>query len=90
MALINDAIKLGDEYFCFGIYFSNIFFVKTFFEIFFFEIIFQNFFFNIFFSEFKKKNFFSKFFFQLCFKILFLRAVPPRLQSQNGLYVSVL
>ena len=43
MALINVAIKFGDEYFCFGIYFSNIFFVKTFFEKLFSKFFFQNF-----------------------------------------------
>ena len=40
MALINVAIWFDDEYFCFGIYLSNIFFPKFFFK-FFFKIFFQ-------------------------------------------------
>ena len=78
VALINVAIKFGDEHFYFGIYFPNIFFVKTFFE-------------HVF-SKYFSKIFFSKFLFQLFFKISFLRAslsMPPRLQRQNGLCVSV-
>ena len=35
MALINVAINFGYEYFCFVIYFSEIFFVKTFSKFFF-------------------------------------------------------
>ena len=55
MALINVAINFGYEWFCFVIYFSNGFFVKTsfqnvFFKIFFLQFFFQHFF-IIFFSE---------------------------------------
>ena len=66
VALINVAIKFGDEYFCFGIYFSKIFFVTTFFEIFFFLFLSDNFFFKIFFLK-----FFFQIFFQLFFNIFF-------------------
>ena len=80
---INVDINFGYEYFCFVIYFSEIFpkLSKLFFK------IFQNFF---------LKFFFSKFFLQIYFHMFskfFLRALlsmPPRLQRQNGLYVSVL
>ena len=45
MALINVAIKFGDENFCFGIYVSKFLFKK-----FFFQIIFSKFFFPKFFT----------------------------------------
>ena len=86
MALINVAINFGYEYFCFVIYFSEFFFVKTFFQNLFFTI-FQNF------PKFFPHNFVSKIFFPTFFQNFFLRALfamPPRLQGQNGLYVSVL
>ena len=51
VALINVAIYFGYEYFCFVIYFSNIFR--------------QNFFFKFFFSKFFFQHFFSNIFFQL-------------------------
>ena len=85
MALINVAIKFGDEYFCFGINFSNIFFVNTFFENFFFKISFPTFFFKIvflkffftkgFFFNFKKKKF-PTFFQNLFFEGFTLDASP--------------
>ena len=94
MALINIAIKFGDEYFCFEIYFSKIFFVKNFFKHFFPKIFLSNLIFQNFFSKFFFSTFFSQnFLFQLFVKIFFLKALlsmPPRLQRQNGLYVSVL
>ena len=70
MALINVAIKFGDEYFCFGIYFSKIFF-KKFFPKFFFQHFFPKFFFHIFFPNFFPKIFISKFFSQHFFLIFF-------------------
>ena len=57
MALINVAINFGYEYFCFVIYFSEIFSVKTFFKIFF-----PKFFLKTFFSKFFSQNFCFKFF----------------------------
>ena len=63
VALINVARKFRDEYFCFKIYFSKIFFVKTFFEHFFSnffsKFFFQNFFFKIFVPKFLLKIFFT-------------------------------
>ena len=59
VALINVATKFDDEYFCFGIYFSKICFVKIFFEHFFLKIFFPKFVFQNFFS----KTFFSTYFF---------------------------
>ena len=77
----------------FQIYFS-IFFVKIFFSHLFFKIFSPNFFFQtFFFQNFVFQIFSSQFFFQLFCKIFFLRAllsIPPRLQRQNKLYVSVL
>ena len=73
VVLINVAIKFGDEYFCFGIYFSKTFFVKSIFVNFFFQNVFtkiffpkcfyQNFCWQIFFSKFFFLNFFFRFFF---------------------------
>ena len=108
-------MNFGYEYFCFVIYFSEIFFVKTFFKHFipkfFFQnfpkLIFFNFFFKIFSPNFFSQNFFFQIFFfqifspQFFFKNLFsnffqhfflraLLSMPPRLQRQNELYVSVL
>ena len=60
MALINVAIKFGDEYFCFGIYFSTIYFSN----------FFSTFFINIFFQNFCSKIFFLKFF-VICFPKIF-------------------
>ena len=51
MALINVAIKFGDEYFCFGIYFFKIFLFRTCLEIFFIKN---------FFSKIKKKILFLR------------------------------
>ena len=106
VALINVAINFGYEYFCFVIYFSEIFLVKTFFHNFpqfiffnflpkfFPEIFFQNFFSKFFFPKFFFDIFFSNFFLTIFFpKFFLLRALlsmPPRLQRQNGLYVSML
>ena len=74
VALINVAIKFGDDYFCFGIYFSNIFFVKIFFEHFFCQNFFRTFFFKIFFQNFFYKIFFQEFFFRIFFfKIFFFQ-----------------
>ena len=60
---MNVAINFGNEYFCFVIYYSKIFFVKTFFQHFFFKIFFQHFFSKIFFSNFIS-NLFLKFIFE--------------------------
>ena len=66
MALNFVAINFGYKYFCFVIYFSNIFLSKLFSKIFF-QHFFPKFFFNIFFQ-----NFFLTFFSQnCCFKIFF-------------------
>ena len=69
-ALINVATNFGYEYFCFVIYVSKIFFVKTFPKIFLPEFVSQNYFFKI---------FLSKLFLRA------LLSMPPRLQRQNGL-----
>ena len=89
VAFINVAINFGYEYFSFVIYYSIIFFIKPFFQNFFFKIIFP----KLFFLKFFFFNYFPNIFFQLHFKICFLRALLSmlsRLQRQNGLYISVL
>ena len=58
-------------YFCFGIYFSKIFFIKTFFVNFFFNIFFQHFFFKLFFPNFFFQFFFPNFFFKFFFPKFF-------------------
>ena len=92
VTLINVAINFVYEYFSFVIYFSKIFFIKTFFQIFF-----PTFFSQIFFLKLFFKIFFVKFcfqiFFHLLFKVCFLTALLSmlsRVQRQNELYVSVL
>ena len=83
-------IKFGDEYFCFGIYLSNIFFVKTF-RTFFFKILFPTLFFQIFFSNIlKKKNFSQNFFFN-CFSTFlfedFTLDASPFTQTKQTMYL---
>ena len=63
MAIINVAIKFGVEYFCFGIYFSKIFYRNFFPKIFFSKFLFQNFYSKIFIPKFLFQNFFVTFFF---------------------------
>ena len=64
VTLINVAIKFGDEYFCFGIYFSKFFLSKLFSKIFFGKTFFENYFSKIFFV----KTFFENFFFNIFFQ----------------------
>ena len=86
VALSNVAINFGYEYFCFVIYFSEIFFIKTFFQ-----NLFPNFFLNFFSKFFFSKFFFPKFFFQLFFKIffreLYSRCLPVYRDKTDSMYL---
>ena len=98
MALINVAINFGYEYFCFVIYFSEIFFVKTFFQNFpkfIFQHFFSKFFPEIFFSKFFSQNFFFKifspnFFPKIFLKKFFLRALPSFTETRRTLCICVM
>ena len=75
VALINVAINFGYEYFSFVIYFSKIFFIKTFFQNFLYQNFFPKFFFQNFFPKFYFNIFFSKFFFQKFFSNFYSKFV---------------
>ena len=93
VALINVAINFVYEYFSFVIYFSKIFFIKTFFwnfiPKFFFQNFFSKFFFQNFFFQNFKKFFFSKLFFKIFFLLLFSKIFFPT-SFQNSFFKALL
>ena len=76
-------LKFGDEYFCFGIYFSKIFFSTFFSQNFCSKFFFQNFFFKIFFPKFLLQIFFQIFFF--CG--LYSRCLPVYREKTDSTYL---
>ena len=78
VALINVAINFVYEYFSFVIYFSNKFFIKTFFQHFFPKIFFQHFF---------PQNLFSNFFSKFVFWGLYSRCSPVYRDKTDSMYL---